>query len=368
MKPERTPQVPIARVTVAAYRVPTDAPESDGTFAWNATTLVLVTVSAGGIDAIGYSYADRATALLIDETLAPIVAGRDAFAAAAIRADLLRAVRNLGSRGIAAMAISAVDNALLDLRARLLSVSVLDLLGAARERVPVYGSGGFTSYDERRLAEQLGGWAAAGIGRVKMKVGREPARDVARVDCARAAIGPDCELFVDANGAYSRKQALAFAQEFAARGVSWFEEPVSSDDLPGLRLLRDRAPPGLDISAGEYGYDSGYFRRMLAAQAVDVLQADATRCAGASGFIEADTLCRAFGVPLSSHCAPALHAPLCCACAAVRHLEYFHDHVRIERMLFDGALEPVDGCLVPDRSRPGFGLEFRHADAGRYLL
>ena len=88
-----------------------------------------------------------------------------------------------------------------------------------------------------------------------MKIGRQPERDVERVRVARAAVGDQAKLFVDANGAYSRKEALAFAHAFAELGVSWFEEPVSSDDLEGLRLLRDRAPEGMDIAAGEYGYD-----------------------------------------------------------------------------------------------------------------
>jgi L-alanine-DL-glutamate epimerase-like enolase superfamily enzyme len=358
--------VPIRRVAVEAFRIPTDAHESDGTFAWDATTLVLVTLSAGGVQALGYTYADRSSATLIADSLAPLIHGRDAFAATAIRDDLVRAVRNLGSRGIAATAISAIDNALWDLRAKLLGVALIDLLGAARERVPVYGSGGFTSYDDAQLARQLGDWAAGGIAQVKMKVGREPARDPSRVAAARKAIGASCALFVDANGAYSRKQALAFAEDFAEYGVAWFEEPVSSDDLEGLRLLRDRAPPGMDISAGEYGYEGFYFRRMLEAQAVDVLQADATRCLGISGFLQAAALCAAHATPLSAHCAPALHAQVGCACANVRHLEWFYDHARIERLLFDGAPQPRDGCLVPDRSRPGLGLEFKRADAARF--
>jgi L-alanine-DL-glutamate epimerase-like enolase superfamily enzyme len=361
------PAVPIGDVRVAAYRIPTDAPESDGTFVWDATTLVLVQFRAGDVDALGYGYADRSTAVLIHDTLAPLLDGRNVFAAAAIRDDCARAVRNLGSRGIAAMAISAVDAALWDARAKLLDVALIDLLGAARERVPIYGSGGFTSYDEKRLCEQLGGWAAAGIGRVKMKVGRQPTADAARVAAARRAIGAECELFVDANGAYTRTQALALAQEFGDDGVSWFEEPVSSDDLDGLAAIRGGAPFGMDIAAGEYGYDAGYFRRMLDAQAVDVLQADARRC-GVHGFLAAATLCEAHGLTLSAHCAPSLHVALGCALGVVRHLEYFHDHARIERLLFDGAPQPVDGALAPDRSRPGLGLEFKARDAERYRL
>jgi L-alanine-DL-glutamate epimerase-like enolase superfamily enzyme len=367
-EPHAEARARIARVDVEAFRIPTDAPESDGTLEWDATTLVLVTLHADGIEAIGYTYADRATAVLAAEMLAPIVRGRDAVDARGIRDTLIRAIRNLGRAGIAAMAISAFDNALWDLRGKLLGVPVLDLLGAARERIDVYGSGGFTSYDDERLASELGGWAADGIARVKVKIGRDALRDRERVALAREAIGPGVELFVDANGAYSRKEALAMAEAFADERVTWFEEPVSSDDLDGLRLLRDRAPPGMDISAGEYGYDTGYFRRMLDAGAVDVLQADATRCLGITGFIEVAALCTARSMPLSAHCAPALHAQPACALGCVRHIEYFHDHARIESMLFEGAQAPTGGAIAPDRSRPGLGLDFRRADAARFAL
>jgi L-alanine-DL-glutamate epimerase-like enolase superfamily enzyme len=201
-----------------------------------------------------------------------------------------------------------------------------------------------------------------------MKIGTHPAHDLDRVRAAREAIGPDAELFVDANGAYSRKQALEQAEAFVTHGVTWFEEPVSSDDLEGLRLLRDRAPAGMDIAAGEYGYDLHYFRRMLEAGAVDVLQADATRCAGITGFLRVGALCEARCLPLSAHCAPSLHAHPCCALAPLRHLEFFHDHDRIEHMLFDGALTPVEGKLHPDPSRPGLGLDFKRPDAARYAV
>jgi L-alanine-DL-glutamate epimerase-like enolase superfamily enzyme len=266
------------------------------------------------------------------------------------------------------MAIAAVDSALWDLKARLLDVPLVILLGAVRDGVPVYGSGGFTSYSPAQLQVQLGEWVASGIPRVKMKIGRQPAADVDRVRAARAAIGAAAELFVDANSAYSRKQALAFAERFADDGVNWFEESVSSDDLEGLRLLRNRVPAGMDIAAGEYGYDLFYFRRMLEAGAVDVLQADATRCAGISGFLRVGALCEARGLPLSAHTAPSLHVHPCCALPAVRHLEYFHDHVRIEQMFFDGALTPINGALCPDVSRAGMGLELKRHDVQRYAL
>ncbi len=355
--------IPIAGIAAAAWRIPTELPESDGTLEWDATTLVTVQVEGGGKTGFGYSYADAASALLIRERLAPLLAGRDAMQTSARWMDMLRAIRNLGRAGIASMAIAAVDVALWDLKAKHLDISLAALLGPARAEIAVYGSGGFTSYTIEQLQRQLSGWVDQGLFMVKMKIGRDPAHDAQRVHAARRAIGAETKLFVDANGAYSRKQALAMADSFAHERVEWFEEPVSSDDLPGLRLLRDRAPPGMAISAGEYGYDPLYFRRMLEAGAVDVLQADATRCGGISGWLDAAALCESFGLPLSSHCAPTLHLPLCCAARPAVHLEYFHDHSRIEQLLFDGAISPIRGCLTPDWSRPGLGVEFKEKDA-----
>jgi L-alanine-DL-glutamate epimerase-like enolase superfamily enzyme len=358
----------IEKLAVSCYAIPTESAESDGTLKWEKTTLVLVEAQAGGFAGIGYSYADVATGKLIESLLGGVVTGGNAFDIPGAHAAMRRQIRNLGRPGIASMAISAVDNALWDLKARLLNVSLAGLLGAAHEGAEIYGSGGFTSYSIAKLQEQLGGWAAEGLTAVKMKIGRDPEADFERVRAARKAIGPGVRLFVDANAAYSRKQALAQAEKFAELDVRWFEEPVSSDDLEGLRLLRDRAPAGMEIAAGEYGYDSGYFRRMLAAGAVDVLQADATRCAGITGFLAAAALSAAFQVPFSFHCAPALHVAPACAVPSFQIGEYFFDHVRIEQMLFDGVPQPKKGKLAPDLSRPGFGLDFKRADATRFAV
>jgi L-alanine-DL-glutamate epimerase-like enolase superfamily enzyme len=358
--------VAVERLDVSTYRIPTDEPESDGTAEWTSTTIVVVEAHAGAQTGVGYTYAPAAAATLVDELLRDVVEGSDALSVTATWSAMGRALRNAGRPGIGSEAIAAVDTALWDLKARLVGVPLATLLDAAHDRVPVYGSGGFTSYSDERLAAQLGGWAAEGIPRVKMKVGREPERDVWRVELAREAIGPHVELFVDANGALTRKRALHFAERYAELDVRWFEEPVSSDDLEGLRLLRDRAPAGMEIAAGEYGYMLPYFERMLEAGAVDCLQADVTRCEGITGFLQVAALCEARSLDLSAHCGPSIHAHPCCAVARLRHLEYFHDHVRVERLLFDGVLEPVDGCLLPDLSRPGNGLELKRADAERY--
>jgi L-alanine-DL-glutamate epimerase-like enolase superfamily enzyme len=361
--------MPVEQITASAYTVPTDQPESDGTLSWDSTTLVLVEVEAGGCHGIGYTYAGSAAAAVVTGKLADVVSGRDALTPVASWAAMQHAVRNLGKPGLVAEAISAVDIALWDLAARLREVPLTIALGAIHDGTPVYGSGGFTSYDDATLAKQLTGWAEAGIPRVKMKVGRDPDADEQRVAAARAAIGDHVQLFVDANGAYTRKQALQWAQRFAAHDVRWLEEPVSSDDLAGLRLIRDRGPAGMTVAAGEYGYHLPYFQHMLDAQAVDCLQADVTRALGISGVLRVAALCDARSIDLSLHCAPQVSAHVGTAVWHLRHLEYFHDHVRIEGLAFDGVLDPAqDGVLRPDRRRPGHGLEIRHADLEQYRV
>jgi L-alanine-DL-glutamate epimerase-like enolase superfamily enzyme len=358
----------IARVEAGAYRIPTDAPEADGTIAWDATTMVLAEVSAGGHTGLGYTYAHAAAAAVIADPLREVLLDRDADDIPGAWAAMNRSLRNIGRPGVGLMAIAAVDTALWDLKARLDGTSVVRLLGRAREAVPVYGSGGFTSYPIGRLQEQLAGWVGQGMARVKMKVGTHPDDDPARVHAAREAIGAAPELMVDANGAYTASQALALAECYAQEGVGWFEEPVSSDDLEGLRHVRERAPAGMAIAAGEYGWDTWYFRRMLEAGAVDVLQVDGTRCGGFTGFLHAASVAHGFGIPVSAHCAPHLHAHVCSAVGHLAHVEYFHDHARIESMFFDGLPQLRDGALVVDAGRPGLGLELRRAEAERYRL
>ncbi|HET6274629.1 MAG TPA: enolase C-terminal domain-like protein [Candidatus Cybelea sp.] len=358
----------IERLTVRVFRIPTASHESDGTLEWDSTTLVYVEIFAGGTTGVGFTYADGATARLIDETLRPAIAGKDALQTGRLWLDMSAAVRNLGRSGVASMAISAVDVALWDLKGKVHNLPVCLLLGAARDRVDLYGSGGFTSYSIGELSEQLAGWVRDGMRYVKMKIGREPASDPQRVAAAREAIGHDAQLFVDANGAYAQKQALSLAESFAEQNVTWYEEPVYHRDLAGLRDVRERAPACMEISAGEYGYVLDDFYRMLAERAVDVLQADATRCGGFSGLLAVDGLCQTANMRLSTHCAPHLHLHAAIACKQLRHAEYFFDHARIERMLFDGANGPVDGALVPDVTRPGIGLELKALDAQRFEI
>lgn len=357
---------PISGIYASAYCLPTPAPQSDGSAEWDSTTIVIVEVHGGGRIGNGYTYADKSAAIFIASILGPALDGADAFDGPAAVAAMRKAARNQGLSGLGIMAISAVDAALWDLRSKLLGVPLTSLLGRSRRDAEVYGSGGFTSFSIGELKEQMSGWANSGFRAVKMKVGRDPEQDIARMRAVREVLPASVSLFIDANGAYTIKHAVDLVRRLPELNVTWLEEPVSSDHLDGLRLIREMAP-GVEIAAGEYGYDVFYFRRMLESRSVDVLQADATRCGGISGFLQACTLAHAFGLNVSSHCAPALHVHACCCVANFAHMEWFADHVRLESIFFDGVSQPHGGTLSPPEGE-GLGLVLRAADVERYRV
>ncbi len=360
------PDCPITNIEASALAIPTDGPESDGTSTWSSTTIVIVRITAAGLTGLGYSYTDRSVAALITERFWSILMGQDAMGISALWNRMQAESRSMGVTGLISMAISAVDNALWDLKARLLSLPLVTLIGDVRERIPIYASGGSTSYDRKAMQAQLDGWIDKGIDQLKIRIGRD--HDSERVQDARSSIGAGIRLFVDANGAYTVKQALKMARILDQADVSWFEEPVPSWDADGLSEIRRGAPESMDISSGGYAWCVQDSKRLIDAQAVDVLQADATRCLGISGLIDIDTLCRTQRVPLSTHCAPAQHLHPSCALPSIRHMEYFHDHVRIERLIFDGLPEVANGRMRPDRSAPGNGLTYKQADAEKYRI
>jgi L-alanine-DL-glutamate epimerase-like enolase superfamily enzyme len=353
---------------ISAFTVPTTQPESDGTAEWNSTTIVIIELTADGVTGIGYSYANSAAAKVAEELVKKQILNTDPFDIPALHSALDRQVRNWGRPGLVASAISAIDTCLWDLKARLLEEPLPCLLGKVRDEIQAYGSGGFTSYTEKELIDQLTGWAEEGFAFVKMKIGTHPDQDVARVTAVQKALNGSAQLYVDANGAYDRQQALHKSREFGDLGVTWFEEPVTSDDRVGLHLMVERAPAVMKIAAGEYNYTLDDARLLIEAQAVDVLQTDVTRCGGVSNFIKIGHLCEICHYPYSAHTAPSIHASLCCSVLPAMNVEYFYDHVRIEQMFFDGAITAHDGKLKPDLSRHGLGLEFKRSDAEPYQV
>jgi len=375
LPPHQAPGLPrpvnscrIGKLTATAYTIPTDCPEADGTIAWDSTTIVVVQATADGVVGTGWTYGAAAIALLIRHTLAPLVLARPAMDTRGAWQDMVRSLRNVGRPGLGAMALSAVDNALWDLKARLLGVPLHRLLGASRSRVPVYGSGGFTTYDHDQLTAQLKGWLDDGIAAVKIKIaeswGSRIRRDLDRVDQTLECVGPDVEVFVDANGGYTVGQAIRVGHTLDALGVTWFEEPVSSDDLTGLRAVRQATR--LDVAAGEYTDSLDYAQRMCAAGAVDCLQVDVTRCGGVTELLRIAAVAAAYHLQISGHCSPYQHAPALATIANLRHVEYFHDHARIEQDYFTGTNSAHNGHLYLPET-PGTGIDFINERAAPYL-
>lgn len=364
--------IPVDEMTVHAFEVPTDGPdgkESDGTLEWSSTTIVVVELHGHGETGLGYTYGDVSVAEFIRSMLAPVALGADVSRPAELWESMHVAIRNAGHPGVGMMAVSAVDIAAWDLKSRASGLPLVHALPSYHRAVPIYGSGGFTNYPLARLGEQMTGWVEQGIPRVKLKTSRHPDEDPARLDAVRAAVGDGTEIFVDANGALGHRSAAWWAGRFAEEwDVRWFEEPVSSGDPAGLHFVRQHCSGQLEVAAGEYGYEQGDFAALLDAGAVDCLQADVTRCGGITGVLQVAGLSAAHHIDLSAHCAPAVSAHAFCAVRRLRHLEYFHDHVRLEGMLFDGTLPPVDASLSPDPGRPGLGLALRAADAEPYRI
>jgi L-alanine-DL-glutamate epimerase-like enolase superfamily enzyme len=364
--------VTLEELSAEAFEIPTDQHEADGTLEWDSTVMVVVRARAGGEEGLGWTYAGRSAKTVVDEKLGPTLEGADVLDIPAANRKMVRSCRNLGQPGVAAYAISAVDIALWDLKARILDVSLSTLIGRAQDKVPIYGSGGFTTYDDETTRAQLLEWVEEwDMPRVKIKIGesqgRNEQRDLRRVELARDVVGSDVELYVDANGAYTRKQAIRLGQEMSKEwSVTWFEEPVSSDDLEGLREVRDQCT--MDVAAGEYGYSPWYFAPLITSGAVDCVQADVTRCNGITGWLTVAHLAEAHHLQISGHCAPNLHAQVAISAPNSRHLEYFHDHVRIESLLVDGVLAPEGGALVPDPESPGHGMKFKDSDAAKFRV
>ncbi len=355
----------IAELSAAVYTFPTDEPESDGTLTWHATTAVTVQVHAGGVHGLGWTYSSPAAAQIIRDKLAPIVTGLNPFDVEACWSAMHRACRNFGTKGLVMQAISAVDIALWDLKARLLDVPLTGLFGAVRTQVPVYGSGGFTSLDDRQLADQVEVWNRAGCTAMKIKIGQDwgtaTERDLLRIRQLREFADTDVTLMADANGGYTLGQARRIGRSLDELGVTWFEEPVSSDDLTGLKAVRSALT--CDVAAGEYASDVYDMAQLL--PSVDCLQLDVTRCGGYTGWLRGAALASAHNMQVSAHCAPSLHAAIGAAVPNVRHVEWFIDHARLEPLLVEGAPTVSAGVLHLDADKRGHGMRLR-ADADEY--
>jgi L-alanine-DL-glutamate epimerase-like enolase superfamily enzyme len=357
----------IEHVAVDCFRFPTPAPESDGTLTWDATTAVTVELAADGVAGLGWTYSSPAAVAVVETHLRPLLMGHRCADIAALWASMRAECRNIGTKGLVMQAISAVDIALWDLEARMLGTSLAGLFGRVRDRVPVYGSGGFTSADDQELSDDIAHWRAAGCESMKIKIGRDNGGsiqwDLNRIALFHELAGGGVQLMVDANGAYTVGQAMRVGAELDRHGVCWFEEPVTSDDEAGLATVRSDLR--CDVTAGEYVSDIADATRLV--RAVDCLQLDVTRCGGYTGFLRSAAVARAHEVPVSAHCAPALHAPVAAAIPVLRHIEWFKDHECLEPLLVDGVPVVKDGTIDVPIDCEGHGMSLA-ATASAYRV
>lgn len=345
-------------VTAQARTFPTPQPEADGTLTWDSTTAVTVVVDDGRERGCGWTYSSSAAATLIDDQLAPVISDLDELNPRSAWTAMIRACRNIGATGLVMQAISAVDIALWDLHARRLDVALPDLWGRVRARCPIYGSGGFVTESSAQLRGQIEQWAEMGCSAMKIKIGEEwgayLSRDLERVHILVDAAPAGTACMVDANGAYTYAQARRIGEQLDDLGITWFEEPVTSDDPKSLARLRDVLRT--DVAAGEYAWTVDDMR--ATAESVDCLQLDVTRCGGYTGWWTGVAIAASRHLSVSAHCAPALHVPIALSTNNFRHLEYFVDHVRIEPELATGVPAVVDGALESGAGA-GHGLRLR---------
>ncbi|GIL01883.1 MAG: enolase [Alphaproteobacteria bacterium] len=319
---------------------------------------------------------------MLNEEVAPRLIGRDPADIVQIWEMLYNGVRHetaaaaghampeLSRRGLSVAAISAVDIALWDILGKSLGQPVWRLLGGRKaERMPAYASGGWAPAES--IGEQLGSYVAAGGFRsVKMRVGAmdgPPHVSAARVRAARAALGPDIALMVDAHGTFTVGDAKRFMHLVADCDLAWFEEPVIADDKAGLAEVR--ATGAMPIASGESESTRFAFRDLAVLKAVDIFQPDPAFCGGITEAMRIGALASAFNLRLSPHLwagAPCFFAGLhvCAASPASFVVEY---SLGANPMIHDLVVEEVsvrDGLIaIPERPGLGFTIAEKFLEA-----
>ncbi len=313
----------------------------------------------GGFEGLGVGQASPGVREVISNALRPLLIDADPMDIRQLWDDMFWLSRQFGSGGIGALAISAVDIGLWDLKAKALGLPLYKLIGAVRDSVPVYGSGGGTHLTKDELVAEAAGYVERGIPRVKIKVGKDFGRaekeDIERVTAVRDAVGYDVALYVDANSAYHPKQAIYLAKEFEQSQVGWFEEPVLTEDVEGL--ARIVGATSIQIATGEQEYSVHGFRGLLSAAAVDIVQPDVFRVGGVTAWLRIAELAETFNRPVAPHLAPLVHLHLACTIPNLKSLEYRDIDMEADRGWYHDVPQLNGGTWSPFPDRLGLGLE-----------
>jgi L-alanine-DL-glutamate epimerase-like enolase superfamily enzyme len=323
-----------------------------------------------GITGISYSEGAGPVRSLIHDQLSDLIVGADPFETEKLWTNMFWRTRGNGRKGVAFQAISAVDNAVWDIKAKALGVPLYRLLGSAHDRVPVYGSGGWTHYTEKELVREQMSFVERGFPRTKMKVARDFGRaekeDIARLAAIRKTLGDDVTIFVDANNGYYAKQAIRMAAAFKDYDIGWFEEPVLADDIPGLASIAKAI--SIPVATGEHEYTKYGFRDLITAGAADIVQADVGRVGGVTEWMKIAHLAAAFNLPIAPHAYALLHLHPAMATPNLMVVEMLDiEWQPMMKWLIDPP-HPENGQWTPDPDRPGNGIELNPSAVKKYAI
>ena len=279
-------------------------------------------------------------------------------------------VRGYGRKGLAFCALSAVDIALWDLKAKALGLPLFKLLGPFRDSVPIYGSGGWTNFTVDELIAEATGWVDQGIKRVKIKVGKDfgqsEREDIQRLEAVRRAVGDDVAIYVDANNGYYPKQAIYMAKEFERYQVGWFEEPVLADDIDGL--ARVSATTSIPVATGEHEYTKYGFKELISRGGADIVQPDVGRVGGVTEWMKVAHLAHSFDLPVAPHSVQLVHLHLACATPNLKVVEVLNVGLAGDRVWYTEFPDQKDGMWAPYPDRLGLGLELDPEAVARFSV
>ena len=321
-----------------------------------------------GVEGLGMTYSSPGVKDVVESALMQILIGRDPMDTEKIWDDMLWKVRSYGRKGVALCAISAVDIALWDLKAKFLNLPLYKLLGAYTNSVPVYGSGGWTNLTKSELIQEMTDYVESGIPRVKMKVGKNfgncEREDIERVEAVRDAIGYDIALYIDANNGYRKKQAIYMAKEFEQFQVGWLEEPLIPDDVDGMsEIARSTTIP---IASGELEYTKYGFKELIYRGGADIVQPDVGRVGGVTEWIKVAHLAESFNLPVAPHALQLVHLHLCCAIPNIKAVEYMNISLENADLWMTEFPKQSNGMWSPFHDKPGLGLDLDHYSVAKY--
>jgi L-alanine-DL-glutamate epimerase-like enolase superfamily enzyme len=310
-----------------------------------------------GASGTGYTYTigqgGSSIVALLRDHMGPRLIGRDPAMVEELWKDLFFFTHATSVGGITAFALAALDTALWDLRCRRAGLPLHIMAGGAQRRVPLYSTeGGWLHLEPQALVDETLKAKESGFGGAKIKIGRpHVAEDMRRLEAARDAVGPDFEIMVDANQAFTVAEAIRRARHYEEVDLAWYEEPLPAEDIDGhVRLAQSTSLP---IAVGESLYHPSHFREYLQRGACSIVQADVGRIGGITPWLKTAHLAETFNVAICPHFLMELHVGLCAAVPNAAWVEYIPqlDDLTTERITFDG------GYAVPS-TKPGLGIEW----------